>query len=89
MFVGLMMILVPVEAADEFRAVAYDCTTPSSIKQFSAEAHCKNAPQVSGKMEKVKILQHVTNEQISGFKCEVTAHRKSYYVVFSNTASPF
>ena len=88
MFVGLMMILVPVEAADEFRAIAYDCTTPASIKQFSAEAHCKNAPQVSGKMEKVKILQHVTNEQVSGFKCEVTAHSVSYYCGFFSYSKP-
>ena len=79
MFVGLVMILAPVEAGDEFRAVAFDCSTPSNIKQFDAEAHCKNAPLVSGEMKKVMILQHVTNEQLSGYKCEVRAHRKSYY----------
>ena len=85
MFVGLMMILVPVEAADEFRAVAYDCTTPSSIKQFSAEAHCKNAPQVSGEMKKVMILQHVTNEQSA--KSQLIGNHIT--VVFSHTASPY
>ena len=32
MFVRMLMILVPVEAGDEFRAVAYDCSTPSDIR---------------------------------------------------------
>ena len=32
MFVRVLMILVPVEAGDEFRAVAYDCSTPSDIR---------------------------------------------------------
>ena len=78
MFVGLVMILAPVEAGDEFRAVAFDCSTPSNIKQFDAEAHCKNAPLVSSEMKKVMILQHVTNEQLSGYKCEVRAHYYCY-----------
>ena len=88
MFVGLVMILVPVEAGDEFRAVAYDCSTPTNIKQFDAEAHCKNAPIVSGEMKKVMILQHVTNEQLSGYKCEVRAHRKSYYCGMFSYSKP-
>ena len=79
MFVGVLMILIPVKSDDEFRAVGYDCSTPSDIKMFNAEAHCKNAPQVSGELTKVKILQHVTTEQLSGYKCEVRAHRKLYY----------
>ena len=53
MFVGVMMILVPVESGNEFRAVGYYCSTPSDIKMFDAEAHCKNAPQVSGELAKV------------------------------------
>ena len=88
MFVGLVMILVPVEAGDEFRAVVFDCSTPSNIRQFDAEAHCKNKPLVSGEMAKVKILQHVTNEQLSGYKCEVRAHRKSYYCGMFSYSKP-
>ena len=55
---------------------------------FDAEAHCKNAPQVSCEPASVKILQHVNTEQLSGYKCEVRAHRKLYYCGMFSYSKP-
>ena len=73
------MLAVPAEFGDEFRGVGYDCSTPTDIRMYDADAHCRNSPLVSGEPAKVKILQHVSTEQLSGYKCEVRAHWKMYY----------
>ena len=88
MFLGVMKILVPVESRDEFRAIGYDCSTPVDIKMFDTEAHCKNAPIISGELASVKILQHVNTEQLSGYKCEVRAQRKLYYCGLFSYSKP-
>ena len=36
----------------------------------------------------MKILQHVTTEQLSGYKCEVRAHRKLYYCGMFSYSKP-
>ena len=82
------MLAVPVESGDEFRAVGYDCSTPTDIRMYDADAHCRNSPQIASEPATVKILQHVNTEQLSGYKCEVRAHRKLYYCGMFSYSKP-
>ena len=66
-------------AKDEYKVEAYDCSQPMNIKMFDRAAHCRFNPEVDGIPEKISILQQVNSQTVSGYKCQVTTHRKMYY----------
>lgn len=89
MFVGILAVLTaPVRSKQEFKAVGYDCSAPTNIRVYNTETHCQTSPEVVGESQKVKIPQHVNSEQISGFKCKVTAHQKLYYCGMFSYSKP-
>ena len=63
-----------VEAKNEYRVEAYDCSQPMNIKMFDRATHCRFNPEVEGVPEKVAILQHVNSQTVGGYKCQVTSH---------------
>ena len=63
MFLGLVIAMtVPTKGEEKFGAVGYDCSNPSNIKVYNAEAHCQHE-EVGGERQKVKILQIENTEK--------------------------
>ena len=75
----LAVLGAQVSDKDEYKVEAYDCSQPMNIKMFDRAAHCRFNLEVEGVLEKIAILQHVDSQTVSGYKCQVTSHRKMYY----------
>ena len=55
MFVGLLSVLVtPVKSDEDFKAVGYDCYSPTIIMMYDVDSHC-HSPEIIGENQKVKI----------------------------------
>jgi hypothetical protein len=55
---------------------------------YDAGARCKSDPELPGETTNVKIVQLVENEELRGYKCRITSHKKSYYCGLLSYSKP-
>ena len=80
MFLGIRAVLTnPAEGTGNLNALGYDCSYPSDIMVYDAEALCQSDRELPGEKTSIKIVQLVENKELKGFKCRITTHCKSYY----------
>ena len=75
-------------SSGNFNIQAYDCSAPRDIKVFDAEARCSSDSELPGDETTVQIVQLVENEELRGYKCRITCHRKAYYCGLFSYSKP-
>ena len=68
-----------VEGKDSQTIRVYDCSNPRDLKIWDASTKCKDESERKRENQEVTIVQRITKQWLSGFKCSVKLHWKSYY----------
>ena len=88
MFCILVIINQEVEKKDSQSIRGYDCSSPRDLKIWDASTRRKDESERILKDQEVTIVQRITKQRLTGFKCSVKLHWKSYYCGLLSYAKP-
>ena len=77
-----------VEAGATPTISGYDCGTPKDLKIWDAATRCKEQAERKLEEKEVTIVQRISEQWLTGYKCSVKLHRKSYYCGLLSYAKP-
>ena len=77
-----------IEGKDAQSIKGYDCSSPRDLKIWDASTRCKDESERKLEDAEVTVIQRVTEQWLTGFKCSVKLHRKSYYCGLLSYAKP-
>ena len=61
----------------------YACSRLKDQKNWDASTRCKDGAERKREEQEVTIVQRITEQWLTGFKCSVKLHQKSYYGLLS------
>ena len=76
------------EGKDSQSIRGYDCSSPRDLKIWDASTKCKDKWERKIEDQKVTIVQRINEQWLTGFKCSVKLHWKSYYCGLLSYAKP-
>ena len=75
----LVLFNQEVEGGESQSLLGYDCSSPRDLKIWDAATRCKDQAERKLEEKEVTVVQRITEQWLSGYKCSVKLHRKSYY----------
>ena len=88
LFCIILMFNKGVEGSETQSISGYDCSSPKDLKIWDAATRCKDQAERKLEEKEVTIVQRITEQWLSGYKCSVKLHRKSYYCGLLSYAKP-
>ena len=75
----LVIINQEVEGQGSQTIMGYDCSSLKDLKIWDASTWCKDGAERKMEEQEVTIVLRIIEHWLTGFKCSVKLHQKSYY----------
>ena len=89
LFLGIIEVLTnPTKGETLISSGMIEANPVSHIQVYYVGARCQVDTELPGEKTSVKVVQLMENEELKGFKCRITSHKKSYYCGLFSYSKP-